>query len=312
MISREAALSITSGSFPRGPETLAKSLAIAVQKSPLHGTEGWCIRSHHTVIRVNSRSSQSRQRFTLAHELAHLVLGTEPDIAHEPFRSDIAEEREADSLASEFLIPKSELDRYIRGQLPIDAKSLVRLSKAGNVSPVMAACRVVSATVELGLHNAAVVFFQDDVEQWRYSSGLRFQKEEAEQLLRDALKAVPEPVRRANHDGNVVVGSIIDAQSYQVLLLQLLPKKTANQKTREERLRELASSLFADDEKFRPSLAGVLGTIKSKCAGKSLEEAIVFFNKEYVGRKYTGHRLTKLKSAQGKAYIRLYLEHWFN
>lgn len=159
MISRKEALRITASSFPNGPEELAKRLDVEFFASPMVGVEGWCIRGVRSVIRVNSSSSKSRQRFTLSHELAHLVLGTEPDIATEPFRSDRSEERDADQLASEILIPDVELARHLGAQLPIDAKSLKRLSNIAKVSPVMAACRVVSATQQLGLQNAAVVFF---------------------------------------------------------------------------------------------------------------------------------------------------------
>lgn len=77
--------------------------------SPLNGVEGWCIRGPTTIVRLSQNSSEVRRRFTLAHELAHLVLGTDPDIALEPFRSDRLEEREADRLAAECLIPSIRL-----------------------------------------------------------------------------------------------------------------------------------------------------------------------------------------------------------
>ncbi|MEZ6153409.1 MAG: ImmA/IrrE family metallo-endopeptidase [Pirellulaceae bacterium] len=100
-------------------------------------------------IRINATASPFRQRFTLAHELAHWVLGTKPDIATEPFRSVRQEECDADQLASEFLIPIEQANAHFRGHLPIDAKTLKRLAKAAKVSPVMAACRVVNAVEEL-------------------------------------------------------------------------------------------------------------------------------------------------------------------
>lgn len=161
MISRTAAIRITSDSFPLGPEALAKELSVKVVASKLAGVEGWCLRGSNTIIRLNSGSTKHRQRFTLAHELAHLVLGSEPDVATEPFRSNRQEERDADQLASEFLIPDGKLTEYLRDKSPVDAKTLTRLARAAKVSPVMAACRVVNATDRLGLQNAAVVFFID-------------------------------------------------------------------------------------------------------------------------------------------------------
>lgn len=312
MISRAAALRICTQNFPAGPERLAAHLNVSVAKSPLQGVEGWCIRGVNTVIRVNSSSSPFRQRFTLAHELAHLILRTKPDIAREPFRSDSEEERNADQLASELLIPGDELNRYVRGELPVDAKTLTRLAKAANVSPVMAACRVVSATEALGLQNAGVVFFVDGAERWRYSQGLRFGERDAAKLLTQAQSNKPNLVRKESKDGNVVVGSIIDAQVYQVLLIQLLPQETAVQETREERLRDLAARVFGNDHSFRQSVAGSLGIVKHKCQGQSLVTAVRHFDAHYPGVKYTGVREKKLRSVAGREYVRLYLGRWFS
>ncbi len=311
MISRATAIRITSKNFPKGPETLAKHLGITVQASPLVGAEGWCVRGPKTAIRLNSASTSFRRRFTLAHELAHLVLGTEPDIATEPFRSSRQEERDADQLASEFLIPKEQLQTHLRDNVPVDAKTLERLAKAANVSPVMAACRVVNATDELALQNAAVVFFVDGREQWRYSHGLRFEEDDAQQLFQLAMECKPKLVREDNQDGNVIVGSIIDAQVYQVLLIQLLSEDEASKETNEERISRLAQKLFGEDLSFRQSVAASLGTIKNKCSGQSLEEAFRFFLQHYPGTKYTGAKAITLLSQAGREYVRLYLQRWF-
>lgn len=311
MISCEAALRITAEHFPRGPEELASRLGIEVEASRLVGVEGWCIRGDTTIIRVNSSSSKSRQRFTLSHELAHLVLGTEPDFAMEPFQSDRVEEREADKLASEFLIPDEQLKGHLRDHLPIDAKTLQRLARAAKVSPVMVACRVVSAADELSLKNAAVVFFIDGREQWRYSHGLQFDEDEAGSLLRAALDCQPNLVREKNHDGNIIVGSIIDAQVYHVLLIQLLSEDEATQETYEERMRSLATEVFGTDHSFRQSVAASLGTIKNKCAGQSLDDAFNYFVQHYLGVKYAGSRGRSLQSSPGREYVRLYLQRWF-
>lgn len=311
MITRKAALRLTSENFPRGPEELARQLDVEVVASPLVGVEGWCIRGDKTIIRLNSSSSKYRQRFTLSHELAHLVLGTEPDIAVEPFQSDRTEEREADKLASSFLIPDEQLTQHLRGTLPVDAKTLTRLAKAAKVSPVMAACRVVSATDELGLQDAAVAFFIDGRERWRYSHGLQFDEDEARELLGAAAECTPDLVRVDNQDGNIIVGSIIDAQVYQVLLIQLLSEDEASQQTYEEQMRSLATKLFGSDHGFRQSVAGSLGTVKNKCAGKSLDDAFNYFMQHYPDVKYVGLKGKALRSPLGLKYVRLYLQRWF-
>ncbi len=240
MISREAALQITAASFPNGPETLAEYLSVQVGSAPLMGVEGWCIRGPKTIIRLNSSSTRFRQRFTLAHEMAHVILGTEPDIPCEPFHSDRQEERDADQLAAEFLISDARIKISLGNSLPVDAKTLERLAKEAQVSPVMVACRLVNATPQLGLINSAVVYFQNGEFQWRHSHGLTFNPNEAIEIFKKAFQCKPNPVRIENHDGHVVVGSIINAQVYQVLLIQLLSQENASQQTREERLRVLA------------------------------------------------------------------------
>jgi len=305
------ALRITAQEFPYGPEKLAEHLNIAIQATPLKGVEGWCVRGANTVIRLNSTSSPYRQRFTLAHELAHLILGTSPDIATEPFRSNRQEERDADQLASRFLISDIHLKAQVEGKLPLDSKALERLAKAANVSPVMAACRVVNDAEALGLQNAAVVFFANGLEQWRYSHGLEFNENAANSLFRLAMESKPKLIRKPNDDEYVVVGSIIDAQAYQVLFVQLLPKVAASQETYEEQIRDLGEKLFGDDHNFRQGIAARFGTCKNKCTGQSLEKAIEFFYHTYVGKAYTGLRQIKLNSQIGKKYVRLYLQRWF-
>ena len=59
--------------FPNGPEKLAKHLGITVRLSTLVGCDGWVLSGPvGIVIRLNKAASESRRRFTLAHELGHV------------------------------------------------------------------------------------------------------------------------------------------------------------------------------------------------------------------------------------------------
>ena len=312
MIALEESRQITAKAFPNGPEELLKRLGVEVYYANLVGVEGWCIRGPRTVIRINSRSTRYRQRFTLSHELAHLVLGTEPDIATEPFSNDSIEEREADNLAAEFLIPSDQLLKHIGGMVPIDAKSLNRLANAANVSPVMAACRVVKAGDVLGITHSAVLFFRNGKEEWRYSPDLIFDEGEPSEILRLAVISKPSPVRRDNSDGRILVGSIIDAQIYQILFIQLLPKGDAHQETFDEKLRRCGKELFENDNGFQSSLAGAFGNVKAKCFGQNIEQAIAYFYEKYVGIRYKYSREQKLQTNSGKEFVRLSLSKWFS
>jgi hypothetical protein len=255
MISRADALAFAESRFPDGPEALAERLGVQVECSPLVGCDGWCLTDGRTIIiRLNSQTSPARQRFTLAHELAHLILGTKPDIVLDAFSQD---ERVVDSLAAELVLPASQLKALIGGTLPVDAKCLQRLAKAAHVSETMAACRIAALADELGLVNAAVTAFDDqDKLLWTWTPTLRVPEAAALKLLKHANEAAPSPYRHQQNDGNVVVASLLDAGSIRVLFMQLLPPALANQKSVGERIRELDQALFSGSNSLRGKVSG--------------------------------------------------------
>ena len=311
MISREDAVALAESNFPKGPEALAAKLNVVVEVSALSGCDGWCVRlGTAAIIRINSTASISRQRFTLAHELAHLILGTKPDVASNPFQSDSREEREADALSAEFLIPAVKAREFVVNKLPVDARTLRRLAKAANVSPIMAACRIVNMADILGLMNAAVVFFDKSGEyQWRYSNGLRFSDAEAEALLKQTVATAPELVRAPNSDGNTVVASAIRADRYTAVFLQLLPTDVASRPTNEERTRELREQVFENDYSFQQSVAACVGIIRRQTKVDSLDRAIALFYERYLtpGKKWTSSQRQKLLSDAGREFLGLEL-----
>jgi len=72
-ISVEDALLFTEEYFPNAPERLVEYLEIEVKNSPLN-CDGWCLQfDDRAIIRINSEMSDVRKRFTLAHELGHLI-----------------------------------------------------------------------------------------------------------------------------------------------------------------------------------------------------------------------------------------------
>ncbi len=112
-------------------------MKVVVEHHPLTGTDGWCIQAkgHTPKIQINSNAVKARQRFTLAHELAHLLLGTDPEIVSQtilPFQSVKQEERAADALASELLIPLVHLKSLV-SEVPVDAKTIKSLAKKADV-----------------------------------------------------------------------------------------------------------------------------------------------------------------------------------
>lgn len=67
--------------------------------------DGFFVDDNQPCIALNSRTFADRQRFTLAHELGHLLMHSIPADKNED---------EANCFASEFLMPKEDIDEYFR------------------------------------------------------------------------------------------------------------------------------------------------------------------------------------------------------
>ena len=74
------------------------------------------------VIVINKRFTNDRKRFTLAHELGHLVMHCSPDF---PIPSGRNKEQEANDFASEFLMPKNAIIKSL-GNLKVSALSALK------------------------------------------------------------------------------------------------------------------------------------------------------------------------------------------
>ena len=87
--------------------------------------------------------------------------------------SDAEDEKQVNELASELLMPTSEVRKLIPN-LPVFSQALKRLAQKSKVSVLSAAIRVCNLTEELGLENAAVAnFTADDTLTWQWSTTLK-------------------------------------------------------------------------------------------------------------------------------------------
>ena len=162
MISVEEAISLAVDAFPNGPEQIVERLGIAVRYADMDGCDGWCIASQErALIRVNSKLPSTARRFTLAHELSHILLGI-PAVVGESYRdmlsSNSAEERRVNSLAGNLLLPSEVVISTLQTP-PIVAAALTALAKKGNVSELATAVRVCNIADRVGLQNASVISF---------------------------------------------------------------------------------------------------------------------------------------------------------
>lgn len=142
-------------SAPIPVEKIAKALGAQVRFSPLDEELSGMIyiKDGTPIIGVNSLHHPNRQRFTIAHEIAHLVLHKElitaevhvdkqfPILMRDQKAASGTDrvEIEANQFASELLIPKSLLDEALQGKhFDIDDdKPLEELAKKFRVSRQM-------------------------------------------------------------------------------------------------------------------------------------------------------------------------------
>lgn len=101
------------GSHPVAIGKLAKKFGLVIKKATLEGNLAGEIKEVQGVvtIRVNSHDVKARQRYTIAHEVAHFLLHRhllKEGIKDTPlYRSHLSNkiEREADALAADILMP---------------------------------------------------------------------------------------------------------------------------------------------------------------------------------------------------------------
>lgn len=124
-------------------EDIAAKLGIRISRAPSADFSGLLIRKDgHALIGVNSSEAPVRQRFTIAHEIAHFLLHPRKD-AFVDFRKEQTagaakppQEREADMFAAALLMPRKSLlpafRRLARAGVTDDAE--VRLAREYDVS----------------------------------------------------------------------------------------------------------------------------------------------------------------------------------
>jgi hypothetical protein len=314
MMEIDAAKRFAETHFPSGPEKLAEKLGIEVLEGPLTGCDGWVLTGPAGVlIRLNSAAQAKRRRFTLAHELAHLLLGVPTIVGEslaESLRSDSNEERKVNDLASELLLPENVVRKHFSA-LPVVGAQLQKFAQNANVSALAAATRVANIAASIGLVNGSVAFFKNDHLEWHWSKTLTMSPAEALLFLEKAKKSYPEPARIPQSGSrDVVVASLLKSGfNSAALFIQLLPVDVGNQLAPAELRGQLEKYLFREDNQFRMELQGVLSAFRSQCANRAVDLVVAEFYKQK-GQRWDGSRRVRLNSSKGREYIRLRLREW--
>ena len=124
-------------------DALARKLGVSriiEQKLPF---EGGLIQlpDGELVIKINSESPFVRKRFTMAHEIGHLLLNTVPAF-RSTHRTDAALERTCDLIAAELLMPTAEASNFVRALGSPSPENLREIASKFTVSLQTAAIRV--------------------------------------------------------------------------------------------------------------------------------------------------------------------------
>lgn len=304
LLSVEEAKSLASQYFPDGVEKVACAIGAAVRRSRLVTKHGWCARAGpRVVIRINSADAPTRQRFTLAHELAHVLLGTSPDILatnSEPFASDRSEEKKANQVASELLLPLEHIQSLLT-HVPIDLRTIKRIAARAKVSDLATACRLVYLARDLNLESAGVAQFCGNQVDWVWTTSIRVGDHQALLDIWQHLSEREIDFGRFGWDNaNTVTACRV---SIGTLFFQVLTNSKASASTEAEWLTAERQFLFQGQHRIEASVTSCLGWYKKQTphATRSAEHFLL----EHAEKKWPHDRLG---SARGKEWIDYHLK----
>ena len=318
-ISVEQALIFAEENFPFAPEKLAELLDVKVRRCAFKG-DGWCLRhGSRAIIRINEQTSPLRQRFTLAHELGHLLLNIPSVVGEENGEmrnSDSDEETRVNELAGQLLLPMDVARRFAR-DLPVSLKTIKSLATTARVSEPFVVRRLATLCNEIGLLGAAVVYYESEKYKGQYRQGAlpRITAKFAHDLLAACKADKAKMVVRTPLNQNFVYGATLlsNPQLYlQTLLLQKIKLDNYQRESLETIIARLETSLFENKRDFRFKLQGCFGVIKPKVSELTLEEAVALFNEKYSHdiERWDEEFCQRLLCDDGQRYIRLRLQIW--
>jgi Zn-dependent peptidase ImmA (M78 family) len=231
-------------------EAIAKRLGVRIVETQLDGAQAQLVRSgRDVIIYVSDRiTDPCARRFSIAHELGHLVLGHSPAPAaqlcnpHAWKRIDEARdrdhEREANTFASEVLMPRLLIEKRCDVS-PVDLGVSWEIARDFTVS-ILASTR---RFVELSPERCIAVFSAKGIVQWRHPSatftrdippGRHIDRDSAawDFFARGALDDRPQPIPASawletSVDVDLVEHSICSREHQTVLSLLWVPERVA-------------------------------------------------------------------------------------
>jgi hypothetical protein len=209
--------------FPNGPEELAKHLGIDVHCVPLTGCDGWCVRrGSRAIIRINKSVPVVRQRFTLAHELLHIVLDTSTDVSEFEEGSCLGNSNEEviNNLSSVMLLPKEQVLSRLGESRPITRHEIESIAGEARLSEIAVVMRLVRMSDELKLKSTYVALFLGGKFKWMCPPMAASQSTVIE-LANSARLTAPNPFIRETAEG-VETSLVIHTPYSDTLFVQVI------------------------------------------------------------------------------------------
>ena len=314
-VSVEAALEFAESHFPNGPEKLAELLEVEVRRSAIKG-DGYCIPGgQRPIIRLNNSVSPRRQRFTLAHELGHIVLDIASVAGQEisELASNISEEeKQVNSFAGQILLPRSIAQSAVQ-RLPLSRKAIEKLAENANISRVFLVRRLTDLATDIGLAGAATFYYESQIYKWCHPPDAKTLIRKTDALLRQCYKQESQSWRIVRKEkafqSHLFLNPGFDSQT---IWMQIMRAGEAPDQTWEETLTRLETALFLNRQHLKQSFAGCMGSMKLKVGHLTTAEAVKFFNARYLHpeRKWDAEFRALLLSHDGQEYLAMRLEEW--
>ena len=281
----QRAIQLCSDEFPDGLERLIEILGITVEAEDL-SVDGWCYQTPDgsRFVRLNKSSPSTRQRFTLAHEIAHFLLINNPGglfFQKDIFNPNSQDEELANDLASKLLFPEEKVLEAIKEPY-VDGKIIKHLSKMAGASEIAAALRIYRLTDRLGLEEVTIAHIKDGEVVWKRSAGAtKIDSKALLSVFREASDMPCSTNRIRSRSGKYFQISSLVNPYYPFVFLHSLNEVIASRPFLGRSRKELEGRLFNQNNRFRSSLNGMISGCKKLVVGMGPEEAVNFLLKKY-------------------------------
>lgn len=153
---------------------ICEYLNIKIKYKPLKEADGYFIlkKGLKIIVLKDTYKNTIKERFTIAHELAHYLLpGHDCKVLTKFKNTDYIaknkyneKEKEANAFAAQLLMPDVFIKKYLENIMPNETEKIIKLSNLYNVSLTSLLCKYVDVSYE----SIALLYYKDNIVLWNY------------------------------------------------------------------------------------------------------------------------------------------------